>query len=149
MYNRKLSGATLSLNLAPNSALWKIFYYPVANVNLPSNAVPMNQQISVSRNDSLLSPFNIFNRTNSSQSLLFMVDEGRNSNYGECYKSKCSSGSFEKQVSSREIGDNDCPENLETENDKEWQRRRKIGLANKGRVPWNKGKKHNLGKSMQ
>lgn len=25
---------------------------------------------------------------------------------------------------------------------KEAQRRRKIGLANKGKVPWNKGKKH-------
>ena len=29
--------------------------------------------------------------------------------------------------------------------DKEIQRRRKIGLANKGRTPWNKGKKHSEG----
>lgn len=28
---------------------------------------------------------------------------------------------------------------------KESQRRRKIGLANKGRVPWNKGRKHSAG----
>lgn len=27
----------------------------------------------------------------------------------------------------------------------EMQRRQKIGLANKGRVPWNKGKKHTAG----
>ncbi|XP_023514976.1 uncharacterized protein LOC111779131 [Cucurbita pepo subsp. pepo] len=140
----KLLGATLSVNLAPNSAIWKTFYYPVANVNHPSNVMPMNQQISICRNDSLSSPFNVFNRTNSSQSLLFIVAEGRISNSGECYKPKCSSVSFEKQVSSRNIGDDDCPENHETENDKEWQRRRKIGVANKGKVPWNKGKKHSL-----
>lgn len=74
-----------------------------------------------------------------------MVDEGKNSNSGECYTYKCSSGSIEKQVLSDGDG---SPENLETENDKEWQRRKKIGLANKGRVPWNKGKKHNLGKNI-
>ncbi|XP_022848477.1 trichohyalin-like isoform X3 [Olea europaea var. sylvestris] len=31
------------------------------------------------------------------------------------------------------------------EDDKEIQRRRKIGLANKGKVPWNKGRKHSEG----
>lgn len=31
------------------------------------------------------------------------------------------------------------------EHSKESQRRRKIGLANKGRVPWNKGRKHSAG----
>lgn len=30
---------------------------------------------------------------------------------------------------------------------KEEERRRKIGLANKGRVPWNKGRKHSAGNS--
>ncbi|KAA0059029.1 putative Serine/threonine-protein phosphatase 4 regulatory subunit 2-A [Cucumis melo var. makuwa] len=97
--------------------------------------------MSIIRSDSLFSPFNVFNRTSSSQAFLFMVDEGRNSHFGECYKSKCSSCSIEKQVLSNK---DDSPENLETENDNEWQRRKKIGLANKGRVPWNKGKKHNL-----
>ncbi|CAA2953475.1 golgin subfamily A member 6 22 [Olea europaea subsp. europaea] len=32
-----------------------------------------------------------------------------------------------------------------SEDDKEIQRRRKIGLANKGKVPWNKGRKHSEG----
>lgn len=32
--------------------------------------------------------------------------------------------------------------NSNSENEKEMQRRRKIGLANKGKVPWNKGRKH-------
>lgn len=137
----RLSGRTLSVNLAPNFAHWKISYYPVANINLLSNAVPINQQMSIIRSDSVFSPFNIFNRISSSQAFLFMVDEGKNSNSGECYTYKCSSGSIEKQVLSDGDG---SPENLETENDKEWQRRKKIGLANKGRVPWNKGKKHNL-----
>ncbi|KGN53591.1 uncharacterized protein LOC101207813 isoform X1 [Cucumis sativus] len=137
----RLLGTTFTVKLAPNPALWKISYYPVANINFPSNAAPINHQMSIVRNDSVFSPFNIFNRTSFSQAFLFMVDEGRNSNFGECYKSKCSSCSIEKQVLSNK---DDSPENLETENDKEWQRRKKIGLANKGRVPWNKGKKHNL-----
>ncbi|XP_038897968.1 uncharacterized protein LOC120085828 [Benincasa hispida] len=137
----RLLGTTLSVNLAPNPALWKISYYPIANINLPPNAGPINQQMTIIRSDSVFSPLDIFNRRSSSQAMLFMVDEGRNSNFAECYKSKCSSGPIEKLVVSNK---NDSPENLETENDKELQRRKKIGLANKGRVPWNKGKKHNL-----
>lgn len=42
----------------------------------------------------------------------------------------------------------DCYSSQEFSNDedyKEEQRRRKIGLANKGRVPWNKGRKHSAG----
>ena len=35
--------------------------------------------------------------------------------------------------------------NLENISDKEVQRRQKIGLANKGRIPWNKGRKHSEG----
>lgn len=38
------------------------------------------------------------------------------------------------------------PENHVTEDYKERERRIKIGLANRGRVPWNKGRKHSAGK---
>ncbi|XP_022877430.1 uncharacterized protein LOC111395602 isoform X2 [Olea europaea var. sylvestris] len=50
-----------------------------------------------------------------------------------------------EQVSSKEIrvdSNANSVEISEFDNDYEIQRRRKIGLANKGKVPWNKGRKH-------
>ncbi|XP_071715072.1 uncharacterized protein [Rutidosis leptorrhynchoides] len=59
---------------------------------------------------------------------------------------------FRRQISSSYLGNEPSDEEVNSNNfvverrsvkDKnEMQRRRKIGLANKGRVPWNKGKKH-------
>lgn len=37
-------------------------------------------------------------------------------------------------------------DNISDRKNKEEERRRKIGLANKGKVPWNKGKKHSEGR---
>lgn len=43
------------------------------------------------------------------------------------------------------IDTNDSSKSSSFEDYKERQRRKKIGLANKGRIPWNKGKKHSEG----
>lgn len=42
----------------------------------------------------------------------------------------------------RQDNHSNVAKNSNSENEKEMQRRRKIGLANKGKVPWNKGRKH-------
>lgn len=51
-----------------------------------------------------------------------------------------------KEISSIEDTEVDECSNLtnssDSKNDKELERRRKIGLGNKGKVPWNKGRKH-------
>ncbi|KAL3636906.1 hypothetical protein CASFOL_019205 [Castilleja foliolosa] len=50
---------------------------------------------------------------------------------------------FEKPNSNDRLQVDICSqESVENEDDKEIQRRIKIGLANKGKVPWNKGCKH-------
>lgn len=52
----------------------------------------------------------------------------------------------EKQSLSKEVPSvNDSSDSLSKE-EKERQRRKKIGQANKGRIPWNKGRKHSSGK---
>lgn len=38
-----------------------------------------------------------------------------------------------------------CFDEFDFEDDPELVRRRKIGMANKGKVPWNKGRKHSAG----
>lgn len=56
-----------------------------------------------------------------------------------------------KEVSSTENTEvDDCPnltKNLDSKHNREMERRRKIGLANRGKVPWNKGRKHSAGNS--
>ncbi|KAB1216504.1 hypothetical protein CJ030_MR4G023083 [Morella rubra] len=58
---------------------------------------------------------------------------------GRCHQSKISATKILKE-DVQIVGYIDSVETMEE--DKERQRRRKIALANKGRVPWNKGKKH-------
>lgn len=73
--------------------------------------------------------------------LQISVDVGDASDSGKCDQSKVS----ENQILNEEdqVVSNDSEDTIEDH--KERQRRRKIGLANKGRVPWNKGKKHTAG----
>lgn len=58
---------------------------------------------------------------------------------------KINGNSLVEQISTEEFH-LDCHsnsiENFGCEDNKESTRRRKIGVANKGRVPWNKGRKH-------
>lgn len=41
-----------------------------------------------------------------------------------------------------------CFDEFDFEDDPELVRRRKIGMANKGKVPWNKGRKHSAGNTI-
>ncbi|KAJ7948728.1 Nuclease associated modular domain [Quillaja saponaria] len=75
------------------------------------------------------------------------VNVGDVSDSGKSCQSKVGINSYEKQIFNKEnevevVGYNDSPETVSDKNHKEMQRRKKIGLANKGRVPWNKGRKH-------
>uniref|UniRef100_A0A2N9EXT4 Nuclease associated modular domain-containing protein n=1 Tax=Fagus sylvatica TaxID=28930 RepID=A0A2N9EXT4_FAGSY len=79
-----------------------------------------------------------FPRVHAFGALQISVDVGDASDSGECHQSKVSENrtlNGENRVVSSDSEDT-------IEDHKERQRRRKIGLANKGRVPWNKGKKH-------
>ncbi|KAF7836661.1 uncharacterized protein G2W53_011520 [Senna tora] len=79
--------------------------------------------------------------------LLTAVEDREASDVGEYSQSKVSVDSLEKttlNIGNEVVGSCNSLETLELDSKilKERIRRTKIGLANKGRVPWNKGKKH-------
>ncbi|XP_062170270.1 uncharacterized protein LOC133875992 isoform X2 [Alnus glutinosa] len=79
-----------------------------------------------------------FPRVHPFAALQICLDVGDAFDSSECLRPKVS----ENHILNEEhiVGYSDSEETIEDH--KERQRRRKIGLANKGRVPWNKGKKH-------
>jgi hypothetical protein len=82
-----------------------------------------------------------FPRVHPFAALQISLDVGDAFDSSECLRPKVS----ENHILNEEhiVGYSDSEETIEDH--KERQRRRKIGLANKGRVPWNKGKKHSAG----
>ena len=79
------------------------------------------------------------------------VSSGEAVDYDECEESTLRANSLKQHNLNGEVqldGYSDSGEIDINEHCKESQRRRKIGLANKGRVPWNKGRKHSAGISL-
>ncbi|OVA13274.1 hypothetical protein BVC80_289g12 [Macleaya cordata] len=84
-------------------------------------------------------------RVHCTGTLQFFVNVGDSSQAGEHLKQQVSKVSFRDQTFSKEIQVDSSPESSETfdnEDRKETERRRKIAVANKGKTPWNKGRKH-------
>lgn len=80
--------------------------------------------------------------------LLIAAKDGEVSGVGEYDQSKLcvdSSGKITLNNGNEVVGYNDPLEIVDRKILKERIRRTKIGLANKGRVPWNKGRKHTAG----
>ncbi|KAI8008462.1 hypothetical protein LOK49_LG07G03090 [Camellia lanceoleosa] len=76
---------------------------------------------------------------------LNVVDIKETFDLGECCELKLSIISCEEQTLTDKVQLDSCSNSAESvidDDQKESHRRRKIGQANKGRVPWNKGKKH-------
>lgn len=114
----------------------------------PLNKVKWNYNLSVLRNWSPSLAFaDSVPRLHSLGALHFSIDMGV-SNIGMCCQSIVGTDdSSEKQTLRKEVQEinfSDFPKSLSID-DKERQRREKIGLANKGRLPWNKGRKHSAG----
>lgn len=77
--------------------------------------------------------------------LLIAAYDGETSGAGEYNQSKVSVGSSERtilNIGNEVVGCSDSVETLDSKMLRERIRRTKIGLANKGKVPWNKGRKH-------
>lgn len=107
-----------------------------------ANAVNSNNHVALVKSmPSSLAFNNSFSRYYPFATLQISVGVGDAFNSSKCHRSKVSENLIlgKDQV----VGYIESLEGIE--DDKERQRRRKIGLANKGRVPWNKGKKHSAG----
>ncbi|GKV02077.1 hypothetical protein SLEP1_g14559 [Rubroshorea leprosula] len=110
-----------------------------------SNTPQANQYESVVKKTYLSFVFASSLRHKPLKALQSAVDAGGTSMYCKSHGSNNGANSFQKQNMSMEAPAAGCPGSHEFCDDgyyKEIQRRRKIGLANKGKVPWNKGKKH-------
>lgn len=77
------------------------------------------------------------------------VDVGEIPVFSKCHQSNVGIDSIEIQTSDEKgpvDAFSDSIDSVYNEDYKEKERRRKIGLANKGNMPWNKGRKHTAGK---
>ncbi|KAK9269661.1 hypothetical protein L1049_001439 [Liquidambar formosana] len=105
-----------------------------------------NYQISVVKNVSpSFSLVSSFTRMHSLETLQLGANVAETSEIGKSYQSKFNADSMEEHTFNEEVhldGYSNSSLSSSNEHQKEIQRRRKIGLANKGRVPWNKGRKH-------
>eukprot|EP00261_Vitis_vinifera_P031793 XP_019073036.1 PREDICTED: uncharacterized protein LOC100264054 isoform X2 [Vitis vinifera] len=130
----------------PGTLLWPLFGYVVDCTHLQPSTMQSIFRVSVMKNvPPSLGFSSSFSRLHSLGALPMSINAGETLDSDECGESKLGADSSKKHTlngvvqldsysNSGEIYINDhC---------KESQRRRKIGLANKGRVPWNKGRKH-------
>ena len=101
-----------------------------------------NHDISMPRSRSSSLP-----RLNSLGALHSSVDASEISDIGKCFQYMVGIDSSADKILLQEVPINrgDSLKSLSIKDIKERQRREKIGLANKGRVPWNKGRKHSAG----
>jgi hypothetical protein len=133
-------------NNVPTTFSWPLSGYLVEDTQCHSNTVHFSHHVAMVKNMSPSLTFvSSFPRVHAFGALQISVDVGDASDSGECHQSKVSENrtlNGENRVIRSDSEDT-------IEDHKERQRRRKIGLANKGRVPWNKGKKHTAGNYFQ
>ncbi|PQM42718.1 uncharacterized protein Pyn_38137 [Prunus yedoensis var. nudiflora] len=134
--------STMEMRLtAPHSTLNRVplFGYVVEPTHFPQNTQHLNYHLPVLKNWPPL--------FHSLGAMHISADMAEKFDILNVCHSILGMNSYEKQSSVREVQSmhhTDSPDNISKE-EKERQRRKKIGLANKGRVPWNKGRKHSSG----
>jgi hypothetical protein len=119
------------------------FGYVVEYTQCHSSTVQLNHSVAVLKNmSSSFSFVSSFPRVHPFAALQISLDVGDAFDSSECLQPKVSENQI-LNVEDHVVGNSHSAETIEDH--KERERRRKIGLANKGRVPWNKGKKHSAG----
>lgn len=124
---------------------WQRFGYVAYYKRFPLIRVQSGHNISVTRN--FLSSCSHISSL-SSMDVDVDVDVDETSDISKCLESLGRQDSSARRISGEEVLEINRSGYLEShaiEDVKETRRREKIGLANKGRVPWNKGKQHNEG----
>ncbi|KAK3198709.1 hypothetical protein Dsin_022124 [Dipteronia sinensis] len=140
----RLSVPYPSLYHVPNTLLWPSSAL-MEHTHCQPNTFQANYHESAAKKMSpLLSHFNSL-RDHPFGALHISLDVGKMSGICNCYKPEVSIDSSEMQTANEDSKIDIYCQSLEYHGEnyqKEMERRRKIGSANKGRVPWNKGIKH-------
>ena len=144
---RRLSAPCYAVNRFPNILLRPLFSYVGDCTHFPLEKVQWDHNLYVLRNWSPFTFAGSVPRLHSLGALHFSTDVGTISDIGNCCQSIVSVDSSGKKILRKEVQEVNTSESPGSlgKDDKERQRREKIGLANKGRVPWNKGRKHSAG----
>lgn len=129
---RNLSVTYANNSLVPNTCSSQSFYHFVTPLDYTLS--PNLVYVSSSREGQLRRLFHCNTHSNKASNFL----ESRN---------QFNSSYLERESTAKETdSDNFFIEQRSDKDKNEMERRMKIGLANRGRVPWNKGKKHTAGK---
>ncbi|PON45698.1 Nuclease associated modular domain [Parasponia andersonii] len=136
-------------NCIQQNLFWRRFGYLVEYRHFPLVRVQSNHDVFIPRNwcssISLITSFSL-PRLNSLGALHISVDTSETSDIDQCCQSMVDDiDSSADQILLEEvlaINRGDSLESLSSKDIKERQRREKIGRANRGKVPWNKGRKH-------
>ncbi|XP_008226565.2 PREDICTED: uncharacterized protein KIAA2012 [Prunus mume] len=138
-FHLRLTASHSTLNHVP------LFGYVVEPTHFPQNTQHLNYHLPVLKNWPPLYTFvHSFPRFHSLGNMHISADMAEKFDILNVCHSILGMNSYEKQSSIGEVQSmhhTDSPDSISKE-EKERQRRKKIGLANKGRVPWNKGRKH-------
>jgi len=133
---------SLPINRLPDTHLSPLLYYMVYCTQFQASTKQPSCRVSLLKNKSppigLDSPVT---RIHASRALS-VVDAVETSDLGDCLEQKLSTDASEENTFTNKIQLYSSSEILMDKNEREQQRRRKIALANKGKVPWNKGRKH-------
>lgn len=136
---------SLPINRLPDTHLSPLLYYMVYCTQFQASTKQSSCRVSLVKNKSppigLVSPFT---RIHASRALS-VVDAVETSDLGDCFEQKLSTDSSEENTFTDNIQLYSSSEILMDKNQREQQRIRKIAHANKGKVPWNKGRKHSPG----
>ncbi|XP_043690295.1 uncharacterized protein LOC122641044 isoform X2 [Telopea speciosissima] len=131
---------------AANSQLGPLYTYVVDGAHLQPAMIQSNIQIAFSKNTSRTVTFtNSFPSVHCAGTLQLNINAVERSGVGHNLLPQADTGLLLKQTISEEVqgdSDSDSVEGVGDVDHKELRRRRKIGLANKGKIPWNKGRKH-------
>lgn len=145
-YIRKFSAPHSTLDHVP------LFGYVVEATHFPQNTEHLNYHLRVMRNQSpLFASVSSFPKLRYFGAMHISVGMDEICDIANLSHSIVSIKSREQQRLRKEvqlIGQSDSTVSMSNEDFKERERRKKIGLANKGRVPWNKGRKHSAGKGI-
>ncbi|XP_042482572.1 uncharacterized protein LOC122062972 [Macadamia integrifolia] len=133
-------------SFAVNTHFGPIYTYVVDGAHLQPAILQSNIQIAFSKNTSRTVTFtNSFPIVHCAATLQLNINAGEKSDVGHNLLAQADTGLLPKQTISEDVegdSDSDSDEGVGDVDHKELRRRRKIGLANKGKIPWNKGRKH-------